>query len=345
MQNGEVTDATRIEGDGADHHRDRRQRRQGDPALAFRPPERARCQGLRSSRSPPPPRASSAGRSPLPRTASARSPSGRRRHEARRHSLPGEHPLPRRRREERSRFRRRAGARSATFIVNDAFSVAHRANASTEGLAHKLPAYAGRAMQAELEALAKALRDAAASGRRDRRRRQDFDQARTPRQPPEQGRDADHRRRHGQHLPGGAGQAGRQVAVRARPHPDRARHSGQGQSGRAARSCCRSMRSSREQLAAHAPSRVVAVDAVGADDMILDIGPRTVEHVISVLARVEDAGLERPVRRLRSANRSTTAPSRSPKPPRNSPTPASLSALPAAATRSRRSTPPASPRA
>lgn len=41
--------------------------------------------------------------------------------------------------------------------VNDAFSAAHRAHASTEGLAHKLPAYAGRTMQAELEALAKAL--------------------------------------------------------------------------------------------------------------------------------------------------------------------------------------------
>ena len=41
--------------------------------------------------------------------------------------------------------------------VNDAFSAAHRAHASTEGLAHLLPAYAGRAMQAELEALEKAL--------------------------------------------------------------------------------------------------------------------------------------------------------------------------------------------
>ncbi len=41
--------------------------------------------------------------------------------------------------------------------VNDAFSAAHRAHASTEGLAHKLPAYAGRTMQAELEALDKAL--------------------------------------------------------------------------------------------------------------------------------------------------------------------------------------------
>src|SRR5712672_195877 len=41
--------------------------------------------------------------------------------------------------------------------VNDAFSAAHRAHASTEGLGHKLPAYAGRTMQAELNALGKAL--------------------------------------------------------------------------------------------------------------------------------------------------------------------------------------------
>ena len=43
------------------------------------------------------------------------------------------------------------------FYVNDAFSAAHRAHASTEGLAHHLPAYAGRAMEAELKALDAAL--------------------------------------------------------------------------------------------------------------------------------------------------------------------------------------------
>jgi phosphoglycerate kinase len=43
------------------------------------------------------------------------------------------------------------------LYVNDAFSAAHRAHASTEGLAHVLPAYAGRAMEAELKALQKAL--------------------------------------------------------------------------------------------------------------------------------------------------------------------------------------------
>ena len=41
--------------------------------------------------------------------------------------------------------------------MNDAFSAAHRAHASTEGLAHKLPSAAGRLMQRELEALTSAL--------------------------------------------------------------------------------------------------------------------------------------------------------------------------------------------
>ena len=48
-------------------------------------------------------------------------------------------------------------AKLGDIWVNDAFSAAHRAHASTEGLGHKLPAYAGRTMEAELEALGKAL--------------------------------------------------------------------------------------------------------------------------------------------------------------------------------------------
>jgi phosphoglycerate kinase len=48
-------------------------------------------------------------------------------------------------------------AKNGDIYVNDAFSAAHRAHASTEGLAHILPAYAGRTMQAELEALEKGL--------------------------------------------------------------------------------------------------------------------------------------------------------------------------------------------
>ena len=48
-------------------------------------------------------------------------------------------------------------AKLADIYVNDAFSAAHRAHASTEGVAHLRPAYAGRLMQAELEALDAAL--------------------------------------------------------------------------------------------------------------------------------------------------------------------------------------------
>ena len=68
---------------------------------------------------------------------------------------------------ENLRFHKEEEANDAGFIdklsrlgdvyVNDAFSTAHRAHASTEGLANHLPAVAGRLMQGELEALDKAL--------------------------------------------------------------------------------------------------------------------------------------------------------------------------------------------
>jgi phosphoglycerate kinase len=51
----------------------------------------------------------------------------------------------------------KAVAANGDFYVNDAFSAAHRAHMSTEGLAHLLPAYAGRSMEAELTALEAAL--------------------------------------------------------------------------------------------------------------------------------------------------------------------------------------------
>lgn len=50
-----------------------------------------------------------------------------------------------------------AMAAHGDFYVNDAFSAAHRAHASTEGITHHLPAYAGRAMEKELGALKAAL--------------------------------------------------------------------------------------------------------------------------------------------------------------------------------------------
>jgi phosphoglycerate kinase len=51
----------------------------------------------------------------------------------------------------------KAIAANGDFYVNDAFSTAHRAHATTEGLAHLLPSYAGRAMEKELNALEAAL--------------------------------------------------------------------------------------------------------------------------------------------------------------------------------------------
>ena len=51
----------------------------------------------------------------------------------------------------------KAIAANGDLYVNDAFSAAHRAHVTTEGLAHFLPAYAGRSMEAELKALEAAL--------------------------------------------------------------------------------------------------------------------------------------------------------------------------------------------
>src|SRR3954467_11149605 len=51
----------------------------------------------------------------------------------------------------------KAMAALGDFYVNDAFSAAHRAHASTEGITRYLPSFAGRAMEAELNALERAL--------------------------------------------------------------------------------------------------------------------------------------------------------------------------------------------
>jgi len=53
----------------------------------------------------------------------------------------------------------KAMAALGDYYVNDAFSAAHRAHASTEGITHYLPSFAGRAMEAELNALERALGD------------------------------------------------------------------------------------------------------------------------------------------------------------------------------------------
>ena len=67
---------------------------------------------------------------------------------------------------------------------------------------------------------------------------------------------------------------------------NRARHSVEGEGhrprDRAAGRC-----GGGDEIRSHAPSRVTTVDDVAADEMILDIGPRSIEHVVSVLARVK----------------------------------------------------------
>ena len=113
-------------------------------------------------------------------------------------------------------------AKLGDIWVNDAFSAAHRAHASTEGLGHKLPAYAGRTMQAELDALAKALEAPtkpviAIIGGAKVSTKIDLSGKSC-----QQGRCAGDRRRHGQYVPACARRRHRQIAGGEGPRRDRA---------------------------------------------------------------------------------------------------------------------------
>jgi phosphoglycerate kinase len=170
--------------------------------------------------------------------------------------------------------------------VNDAFSAAHRAHASTEGLGHRLPAYAGRSMQAELDALTRALETpqrplAAVVGGAKISTKLDLIGNLIAKV------DA---------LIIGGGMANTFLAAEGKPI-------GKSLAERDLVATARDIMAKaaerhREivlpvdavvarEFAAHAPSRVVSVDAVDDGDMILDIGPRSIEHAISVLARVK----------------------------------------------------------
>jgi phosphoglycerate kinase len=170
--------------------------------------------------------------------------------------------------------------------VNDAFSVAHRAHASTEGLGHKLPAYAGRTMQAELEALRKALEApqrpvvAIVGGAKISTKLDLLGNLAAK-------VDA---------LVIGGGMANTFLAAQGRGvgkslcEHDLADTARQILANAKAQKCEIVLPVDAvvtKEFKAHAASRVVAVDAVAADEMILDIGPRTVEHVVSVLARAK----------------------------------------------------------
>ncbi|MBX9772775.1 MAG: phosphoglycerate kinase [Xanthobacteraceae bacterium] len=177
-------------------------------------------------------------------------------------------------------------AKLGDLWVNDAFSAAHRAHASTEGLGHVLPAYAGRSMQAELDALGKALDApqrpvAAIVGGAKVSTKLDLlgnliskvdvliiggGMANTFLVA--QGKNV------------GKSLAERDLADTARDILAKAK----------ARDCEIVLpvdAVAAKEFKANAPSRVVSVDAVADDEMILDIGPKSIEHAISVLARIK----------------------------------------------------------
>ena len=114
----------------------------------------------------------------------------------------------------------------ADVWVNDAFGTAHRAHASTAGMAKFVKEKAaGFLIQKEVEYLGKALAPPGQALRGHPRRRQGLGQDQGPREPHRQGRRHRHRRRHGLHLPQGPGRrrwarAGRGGQARPRPqHP------------------------------------------------------------------------------------------------------------------------------
>jgi phosphoglycerate kinase len=177
-------------------------------------------------------------------------------------------------------------ARLGDLYVDDAFSVAHRAHASVEALARLLPAYAGRAMQEELEALAKALHAperpvAAIVGGAKVSTKLDL---------------LGNLITHVDTLIIGGGMANTFLAAQGKSVGKSLCENDLVQTARDIIAKAKSLNREivlpvdavvAQKFAAHAASRVVSVDEVGRSDMILDIGPRTIEYVISVLARTK----------------------------------------------------------
>jgi phosphoglycerate kinase len=177
-------------------------------------------------------------------------------------------------------------AKLGDIWVNDAFSAAHRAHASTEGLGHKLPAYAGRTMQAEFEALAKALENpqrplvAIVGGAKistkldllgnllDKVNALIIGGAMANTFLLAQGKNV------------GKSLVETDLVSTARKIMDKAK------AGKREIILPVDVVVA-EKFEAHASSRVVDAGKVGVTDMILDIGPRSIEQVISVLARAK----------------------------------------------------------
>jgi phosphoglycerate kinase len=172
------------------------------------------------------------------------------------------------------------------IFVNDGFSVAHRAHASTEGLGRLLPSYAGRSMQAELDALEKALvapqRPLAAivGGAKVSTKLELLGNliAKVNVLIIGGGMANTFLLAIGKNI--GKSLAERDLLATAREILVKAKSVN-----------CEIVLPVDAVVArkfdANAASRVVTIDNVAPDEMILDIGPRSIEHAVSVLARVK----------------------------------------------------------
>jgi phosphoglycerate kinase len=177
-----------------------------------------------------------------------------------------------------------AVAKNGDLFVNDAFSAAHRAHATTTGVAAKLPAIVGRTMQAELEALESALTNPArpvmaiVGGAKVSTKLELLGNlvAKVD------------------YLVIGGGMANTFLAAQGKAlGKSLCEHDLAG----TAREIIEKAKAANctivlpvdatvaQKFEAHAPSRIVSVDHVGADDMILDVGPKSVAHVESLLAK------------------------------------------------------------
>ena len=197
---------------------------------------------------------------------------------------------------ENTRFHKGEEKNDAAFVaelaklgdlwVNDAFSAAHRAHASTEGLGHVLPAYAGRSMQAELDALGKALdapqRPVAAivGGAKVSTKLDLLGNLIAKVNVLIIGGGMANTFLAAQGKAVGKSLCEHDLAPTARDILAKAKAQG-----------CEIVLPvdavAAKEFKANAPSRVVSVDAVGSDEMILDIGPKSIEHAVSVLARIK----------------------------------------------------------
>jgi phosphoglycerate kinase len=177
-------------------------------------------------------------------------------------------------------------AQNGDLWVNDAFSAAHRAHASTEGLGHVLPAFAGRTMEAELAALTQAL-----------------EKPQRPVMAVVGGAKVSSKLallgnlvKRVEILAIGGGMANTFLAAkgfsvgRSLCEHDLIETARSILEAAAAAGCSILLPVDAvvaTQFKAQAPSRVVGVDGVGDDDMILDIGPRSIAQVSQGLARAK----------------------------------------------------------